>query len=409
MTGSQRTRSANGRSSIYFGADGRWHGWVSVGVGSNGTPVRRHVTGKTQAIVTEKVKRLEADRDQGVPATATRRPRLSDYLGSWIERRELLRDVRPTTIRGYRTDKSYIDSSIGNLPIDKIRPANVEACWAAMVQAGRVASVGHARRTLSACLSDAVADGLIARNPVRATRVPKYDPPETTYYTVEEVRRFLAAVGDRRNRARWSLAALLGLRQGEALALAWDDYDEAQSTLNIRRQVQRRSWLHGCADKSQCSKRGAGCPLRHSGGLVTAPPKSQAGRRPIPLPPLLVDELVEHRKAQVAERLASEVWEDDGDWMFPTRWGSLIDHRKDWQEFKDILVLAGLRPGRVHDLRHSAATVMIEAKIDYATTGAILGHSSITQTSRYVHVLAERKRAAADAVGDIYGRHTAST
>ena len=162
----------------------------------------------------------------------------------------------------------------------------------------------------------------------------------------------------------------------------------------MRRQLQRQTWQHGCADHSICAKRGADCPYRRGGGLVTAEPKSRAGRRTIVLPMPIVVALSAHRQAQLAGRLASKHWVD-GNWVFTTEIGAPIDQRRDWQQFKDLLKIAGLRDIRLHDLRHSAATLMLEADTDLKTAGQILGHGSIGQTSNYTHILADRKRAAA--------------
>ena len=81
--------------------------------------------------------------------------------------------------------------------------------------------------------------------------------------------------------------------------------------------------------------------------------------------------------------------------MFTTEWGSTLDKRRDWATFKALVVDAGLREARLHDLRHSAATLMLESDTDLQTAGQNLGHSSTAQTAKYTHVVADRKKAAA--------------
>lgn len=407
MNNDRRGRAANGRSSIYRDADGHWHGWVSMGSRTDGRPIRRHVRGKTQADVTRKVRALESERDTGGQGLPGRKPTLDSYLERWIERRERL-GTRPKTITGYRVDAGHVKRSVGGNRLDRLTPAHIEELWASMVRAGVLASVRHVRRTLNACLNDAVSEGLLVRNPVKPARVPKYDPPEIEPYTVDEVRKFLAAAAERRNAARWIIAVVLGLRQGEVLALRWVDVDLDAGTLTVRRQLQRLPWRHGCADPSACRKRGTDCPQRHGGGLAVAEPKSRAGRRTISLPASLVAALTVHRKAQLAERLAAAYWEDN-DLVFATEWGSPIDSRCDWAEFKQVISTAGLRDARLHDLRHSAATLMLEADTDLQTAGQILGHGSIAQTSQYTHILADRKRAAAARIETlVWGDRTSS-
>lgn len=303
-------------------------------------------------------------------------------------------DVRPKTVAGYRTDAQYVSAAIGGKRIDRVSSSDVEKLWSSMVHAGVLASIAHVRRTLGACFADAVNEGLVARNPIKGARTPKHDSPRIEPYTVDEVRRLLVTAKARRNSARWTIAVVLGLRQGEALDLQWSDIDTAAATLTVQRQLQRRVWRHGCPDKDRCSKRGADCPQRGGGGLTTAEPKSRAGRRVVALPQSLAAELIEHRKAQIAERLAAPYWVS-GDWVFTTEWGAPIDQRRDWGEFKAMIAKAGLRNVRLHDLRHSAATFMLEADTDLQTAGQILGHGSVGQTSKYTHILADRQRAAA--------------
>lgn len=128
------------------------------------------------------------------------------------------------------------------------------------------------------------------------------DPPSIRTpiapYSLEEVRRLLDAAVGSRNAARWTIGAVLGLRQGEALGLQWADLAPGSGTLSVVRQIQRRLWEHCCPADAPCGgKRGADCPQWHGGGLATSPPKSDAGRRTIALPPTLLAELIAHRKA----------------------------------------------------------------------------------------------------------------
>src|SRR5690349_15491242 len=95
------TRRPNGDSSIYEGADGRWHGRVTVGVKDNGTPDRRHVTGKTEAIVKRKVRALEKERDNGTLPKAGERWTVAKWLTHWLEN-IATPSVRENTAAGYR-------------------------------------------------------------------------------------------------------------------------------------------------------------------------------------------------------------------------------------------------------------------------------------------------------------------
>jgi integrase len=377
-----------------------------MGAGPDGRPERRHVSARTQSAVTAKVKKLEKDRDAGA-VTSTGRTTLVAYLGEWIARKERLRAVRPNTIDGYRNDEAHVGVAIRKVRLDRLGLAHIEYLWSYLIH--RDLTIGHCRRTLNAALNDAVRRGLIPRNPVKAADTPRDKATEMEPYTIEQMAALLGAARGTRNAARWTVAMALGLRQGEVLGLGWDDLalptgDGAEGTMVIRRQLQRVSWQHGCGEPDSCvtqagtpATRGADCPQRWGGGLKTSEPKSEAGRRALTLPATVTAELRAHRAAQRAERLASEIWEagPNGGWVFATEVGGPTDPRADGRDFKLLCAKAKVPPKRLHDLRHSSATMMLAEDLDLRTAGQVLGHSQLALTARYSHVLADRKSVAA--------------
>jgi integrase len=272
-----------------------------------------------------------------------------------------------------------------------------------MVADGVLASVQHCKRTLDAALSDAVDQGLIGRNPVSLATTPRYSPRLIQPYSLDQMAALLSAACGSRNAVRWTLALALGLRRGEALGLSWSDIDVDAGTLTVRRQLQRVPWEHGCADPAACG-RAPSCPHRFGGGLRSSEPKSDAGQRTLAMPDPLIVELRAHRAAQAAERLAAPVWAD-GDWVLTNEIGQPLDPRTDGRVFKALCRKAGVPERRLHDLRHSAATALLLADVDLATAGQVLGHSRVEMTARYSHVLADRKRVAANRMaGVLFGR-----
>ncbi len=251
--------------------------------------------------------------------------------------------------------------------------------------------------------------GLLTQNPVKAADTPRDRVTEIEPYTTEQMTALLRAAAGLRNAPRWTIAIALGLRQGEVLGLCWDDVDlpvkaGTEATMTIRRQLQRVLWQHGCADPVHClnraglrSKRAADCLQRWGGGLKVSEPKSAAGRRTLTLPATLTAELRAHKKVQAAERLASEVWVQGphGGWVFPDEAGGPSDPTRDWRAFKELCVMAGVPAKRLHDLRHSAATMMLASDLDLRTAGQVLGHSQLVLTARYSHILADRRSVAA--------------
>ena len=106
-----------------------------------------------------------------------------------------------------------------------------------------------------------------------------------------------------------------------------------------------------------------------------------------------------HRKAQLRERFAAGKEWEDRDLVFSRPDGSPIDPRDDWEEWKDILAEANVRDVRVHDGRHTAATLLVEYGVDVRVVMAVLGHSDLRVTMRYAHASNPLLRDAAARMG----------
>jgi integrase len=192
----------------------------------------------------------------------------------------------------------------------------------------------------------------------------------------------------------------LGLRQGEALGLKWKDINLHTGALVVRRALQRHTWRHGCGGMCK-GKRGADCPERRGGGLVIVETKSRSGRRAIGLPPPLVDLLRKHQEAQAAEReLAGPLWREDG-WVFAQPSGKAIDPRSDHREWKQLLVDAGVRTARLHDARHTAATMLLVLGVSQRAVMEVMGWSQSSMTVRYQHLTGEVRQDIAFQLGGL--------
>ena len=203
---------------------------------------------------------------------------------------------------------------------------------------------------------------------------------------------------------RWSIALALGLRQGEALALMWSDIDFNAGVLRVRRSAQRHTWSHGCPatdDGPSCGHRlGGACEHRVGGGLLLVEPKTKASIRSIVLPPPLVGELRSHRARVNRARLAAnEDWDSTHDLVFPSSTGGLIDPARDNAEWNRLIQAAGVRHVRLHDARHTAATLLLLQNVDIRTVMSIMGWTEMATAQRYTHAVDELRRRAADQMG----------
>jgi integrase len=420
-------RKPNLRSSIYGGADGRWHGWVTMGVKDDGSPDRRHRTGKTEAEVTEKVRKLEQSRDAGKVDKPGRTPTVAEWMTTYLDTIAIL-TLAPRSYDDYWSKtRVWIIPCLGQHRLDRLMPEHIDKMHAKMAAAGRSSS--HALkvyRVLSRALEVAVRRGKAGRNACKLVDPPSLTETEIVPLTQDEARRVLAAAASRRNGARWSVGLALGLREGEALGLRWSYLDLDAGIARIWWQVSRANWRHGCDDPHACGERfhrvacsrgcdqhkhskrcpadckklthacpkpcprdcrrhAANCPKRHGGGIVFREPKGKS-KRIIPLPVELVPVLRGHRTEQLKERLAAGTAWYDHDLVFCRHDGRPISRSDDWCDWKQLLQAAGIRDVRVHDGRHTAGTLLIEQGVHVRTVQEILGHSRVTVTERYTHV-----------------------
>ena len=314
----------------------------------------------------------ESGRDcEGVPSWN----RLRDYAAT---------NVRPRTFEGYRTVvRSQLIPKLGNIALAELRPSHVQAYNAEALTDGRVdgklggssaRSVLHHHRVLSEALSHAVKWGLVARNVANAVDPPRAERIEMKALAAGGVRRLLGA-------AQWTpyhpmlhLATYTGMRRSEILGLRWQDVDLNMATVSVVQVMLR---------------------LR-DGRVVFQEPKTQKGRRLIDLSPTTVLALRAHRERQEADRAMLGVPLAHSDLVFsqPDGSPSLPDTLS--HAFNKIAARAGLGGVRLHDTRHTHATLMLRQGVHPKVVQERLGHSTISVTlDTYSHVTPGLQRAAA--------------
>lgn len=407
-------RKPNKRSSIYLGNDGWWHGWVTVGTKDDGSPDRRHRKARTEAAVTRKVRELEGRRDSGQMTGAGRPITVGQWMETWLT------TIAPRRIRRSTLETTYapkvrnrIIPGLGRHRLDRLTPEHIERFYMRLDADGLApATVLQIHRILSRALKVAVQRGYVARNVATLVDAPSVSQAEIEPLTLDEALRITRHAATQRNGTRWSVALALGLRQGEALGLQWRYVDLDARTLTVRWQLQRLPWRHGCADRQACSAgrhrddcppdctgHARNCPQRTGGGLQLADVKSDKSRRTIALPAQLVIALRAHRSAQAQERqTAGPAWHES-DFVWCQANGRPIGSHADWDEWHALLKAAGVRRVRVHDARHTAATLLLAQGVDQRVVMEILGHSQISMTSRYAHVLPLVMADAAERIG----------
>lgn len=373
-------RRVSGESSIYQDTAGRWHGYVSMGLKREGVRDRRHVSGVKRSDVVGKVRELEQRRDAGTAGASGKAPTISEWLDHWADL-IAARRVRPSTLHRYRgIIKNQLKPAIGHHRLDRLQPEHVDAMYGELLDSSlSPATVLQVHRVLSRALKVAMQRGKVTRNVCALVDVPSVDREEVQPLTADEARLILAAASGLRNGARWSVALALGLRQGEALGLPWDAVDLDAGTLRVKQALRRQTGK----------------------GLVIVKPKSRAGSRTIKLPKPLIEALRRHRSEQNAERLvAGNVWQDRG-LVFVQVNGRPIAPSMDYLAWQDLLKSAQVRKAKLHDARHTAATLLLQQGVAARVVMQILGHSQISLTlGTYSHVVPELAEDAANRMGD---------
>jgi integrase len=220
---------------------------------------------------------------------------------------------------------------IGRTPLGQVRPSDLTRVLLTMERGGSAASTRrNAYAAMRSAFDDAVADGLLALNPVLRVRRPKAASAEAHSLTVDEVKAFLVGAEGLRYAGVLRLILGTGLRRGEALALRWCDVNLGRAEASVK-----------------------GSLVRSGGKLVVTDTKSLRSRRTVSLSPAMVELLTRHRALQLVERrTAANLWTDTG-FVFATELGQPADPRNLLRATTIASKKAGLPPVGVHTLRHT--------------------------------------------------------
>jgi integrase len=372
-------------------------------------------------------------------------PTVGDFLTQWVATRHF--NAR-NTYRSYESHiRLYLVPHLGRLPLDKLAVRHLRAAFTAIAEQAdlipaensarrqveqalrtaraaddpaavraaaaklaamppyrrpvKAASIQRIRATLSAALSTACEEELLAANVARLIDLPSGRAPKPRIWTTERVERwrttgqipspvmvwtiaqtntFMQRAAGHDWHALYHLVSRTGLRRGEVAGLRWSDLDLEQGTMSIEQQIVQHGWT-----------------------TDTTSPKTDAGDRIVALDPETRALLKEHRQAQKsAQKRAASAWIDTG-LVFTESDGSPLHPALITGEFQRLAKEAGLPPIRLHDLRHGAATHALTAGVPLKVVSDMLGHSTTAITSdTYTSVVDEAKHTAAAKIAAIF-------
>lgn len=284
---------------------------------------------------------------------------------------------------------NHFGPAIGKLKLKDITPSLLQNFYHEKVAGGlSQKTVMNMNLCLHKCLSQAEMEGFLLSNPAAKLNLRRGEKPEILVLTRAQQRLLMEKSRNCRYGVFIRLVLATGLRMGELLALQWKDIDLEQSTLYVRRTLNRLKSYKDEGPKTE---------------IVFGTPKSQNSRRSIPLLPAVVADLKAWQKIQDADRLALGSGYAKTDMVVTNEAGGYIEQTVFRGYYTALLQDAGLPHFTFHALRHTFATRALEQGMDPKTLSAILGHYSVAFTlDTYAHVLNEHKHKAISLMANLY-------
>ncbi len=362
-------RRANGEGTIYRRPEGRYAG-AAYFLTTSGKHKRKWVYGKTRAEVHEKLTAVKMQAQRGIPIP-DQTWKLGAYLEYWLE--QVVKPTkRPTTYAQCETvTRLYLNPGLGKSALTQLSVPVVQSFLNGKLDEGHsLPKVQVMRKVLSSALTNAMRNELVVRNVARLAVLPSYESGEITPWSADEARRFLTTANTDPLYPAFVLLMLYGLRRGEVLGLRWQDIDFDWGVIHIRQQLQR---------------------VR--GVLYQAPVKTKAGRRDLPLLSFAGNLLILQRSAQQAAYAARIGVGSADELVFTSKSGRPIEPRNFSRSFIRLCKQHGLQRIRMHDVRHTTATLLKDLGVPARDVQLILGHAHISTTQQiYQHANMEGRR-----------------
>jgi len=279
--------------------------------------------------------------------------------------------LRPTTQESYWSHiRNHVDPTIGKIKLKDLRPDHLQSLYSQKLSLGlsrRSVRLLHAN--LRTALKQAMRWGLVARNVTDLVQAPRPAKTTFTFCTKEQLNTFLKGVEGHRWYPIYVLLVYLGLREGEALAIHYEDCDMVNRVINVRHTL-----------------------ITLKTGVTLSEPKTQMSKRAVTLPKVAYDVL-----KQYLDQL-----EINHGLIFTSSAGTPIYPRNFIRHFKKVIAEAGLPDIRVHDLRHSHASLLLASGVHPKLVQERLGHSSIALTlDTYSHVIPSLQEEVARRMDDL--------
>ena len=374
-------RRGNGEGSIRKRKDGRWEGRYTAGHDpETGKIIYKNVLGKTQAEVRDKLRQAIADAER-LDFSKVGQYTVGQWMDIWYENYATVK-VRASshqTYRGYI--KHHIKPYIGDIPLDKLTTLDLQRLYKTLLTNGRVdrlesrkqpkgltaKTVRNINQIISSALDQAIAQKLILTNPTKGCALPKIEHREMKTLSSDQLSAFLREAKESGVYELYYFELATGLRRGELVGLKWEDVDWHRHTIRIRRQVAR---VNGVISEVQLKTKNAYRTISLGEGAMRV--------------------------------LETQEKKSDSEHIFPSPSGGPMAPDSMLKMLHRVLQRAGLPMLRMHDLRHTFATLALQNGVDIKTVSSMLGHFSAGFTlDTYTHVTTPAQIEAAKTIGNV--------
>ena len=335
------SKRANGEGTISprMGKDGKtvigWKAAVTVGYKPDGKPDRRWLSGKTQEAVREQAEQLKTQRNGGTLFN-TEGVTLESYARFWLENKP--KAVRTITLQSYtNTLEKHLFPTLGRLKLEKLTGAHLDGLYRKMLNNGLSTRMCRYVHTLvHGMLAQAVKWDKLPRNVADAATPPSLKTKKMKVWETKDAAQFLDYAQQDRLYAAWYLALFAGLRRGELLGLRWQDVNLEQAEISVNQTL-----------------------VEVNGKLEVNEPKTESSRRTISISLDTVAVLREHRERQDLEReKCGDCWHETA-FVFTSSIGTPINPANLGHAYKRVMRASGVPDIRLHDLRHTMASLAI--------------------------------------------------
>lgn len=384
-------RSSNGSGSIRkttYEKNGKqytyWQARYTTGYDpGTGKQIQHTVTGKTQKEVSQKLRKLTAEIDEGIYIDPCRMT-FGEWLDTWTE--AYLCNVKPRTIEIYsQVVRTHIKPALGAIRLDELETRMIQTFYNDLLRKKKLAPkyIKSIHGILHRSLEQAIALDYLRINPADKCVTPRSDKKELTPLDDHDMSAFLQQIkGDPLENLLF-VTLFTGMREGEILGLKWDCVDFQHGTISVNRQIQR---------------------YRENGGGTYRLSSTKSGKGRIITPASSVMDVLLRQKAQqaVQKQIAGSSWEDDN-FVFTDGLGHHLGNHIVYRHFKRAATAIGRPDARFHDMRHSYAVASIRSGDDIKTVQGNLGHATASFTlDVYGHVTDQMRRESANRMERYY-------